>query len=122
MLYDGIWNMKQKILLVFGVLAAILLIFNSVKKIMFFRNNAQQIKEAETRLFSLKKENEQLKSELEYKKSNDFAEEEIRNKLGLAKQNEAIVVLPKEEAKETDKDLSNVTPNWRKWWRLFFET
>ncbi|MBI4037856.1 septum formation initiator family protein [Candidatus Curtissbacteria bacterium] len=114
--------MKQKILLVFGVLAAILLIFNSVKKIMFFRNNAQQIKEAETRLFSLKKENEQLKSELEYKKSNDFAEEEIRNKLGLAKQNEAIVVLPKEEAKETDKDLSNVTPNWRKWWRLFFET
>lgn len=81
-----------------------------------------QIEEAETRLFNLKEENEQLKSELEYKKSNDFAEEEIRNKLGLAKQNEAIVVLPMEETKESDVENRKSTPNWQKWWRLFFET
>jgi len=103
-----------------GVIAAVLLGVNSVKRIMAFKATSQKVSQSETRLEKLRDENEKLKRELEYKKSKEFEEAEIRNKLGLAKPNEAIVVIPQES--DNQEVIGNVrdVPNWRKWWRLFF--
>jgi len=87
-----------------------------------FRTTAQGVSAAQKQLADLKRENEVLKKELDFKKSDQFAEEEIRNKLGLAKPGETIVVLPKEE--NTKYQIPNTKyelPNWQKWWNLFFK-
>lgn len=113
--------MKRNLLLFFAVLVSILLIVNGTKRILSFRGTAQRVEEAQTRLDSLKAENEALKAEYEYKKSEGFTEEEIRNKLGLAKKGETIVVVPKEEESKVP-ETSDQRPenNLQKWWELFF--
>ena len=112
--------MRKNILLIFAFLVSVLLVVNGAKRILSLRSTSKGIEDAQARLEKVKKENEQLKGDLEYKKSQEFTEGEIRNKLGLAKQNEAVVVVPKEE-QSADSNLQTVNePNWQKWWDLFF--
>lgn len=115
--------MKRNLILIAAVLVSILLAINSVRRIMSFRTTAQSVVEAQHQLNDLKQENEALKRELEYKKSDKFAEEEIRNKLGLAKTGETIVVLPKNDSSQltVNSQQSTDLPNWQKWWNLFFK-
>ena len=102
---------------------ALLLSYNSSKRILTFRTTSKFIGQSEKQLEELKAENERLKSELEYKKSQEFKEAEIRNKLGLAKEGEAVVIVPREdEGQTTDDDRQINRPNWRKWKELFFGT
>lgn len=113
--------MKRNLLLFLAVLISILLIVNSSKRILNLRTTSQQVKEAEAQLENLRKENEKLQEELKYKKGNEFAEKEIRDKLGLAKEGETVVILPKEETQQLTTDNGQLTkPNWQKWRDLFF--
>ena len=113
--------MKRNILLIVGILVLFLLVFNSGKRLLLLRTNSQKVLSSEMRLEELKKENEALKFELEYKKTNEFAEEEIRNKLGLAKEGETVVILPKDQTIEsTSNNSGSDLANWEKWRDLFF--
>lgn len=114
--------MKRNFLLFIGIIAAVLLAVNSFKRILAFKDTSRRVEESEARLDSLKKENEKLKQELQYKLSDEYKEAEIRNKLGLAKPNETIFVIPDEGGKDENGDNKRELPNWKKWWRLFFET
>lgn len=127
---EGVYTMsvKRNFLLFLFFLVSILLIVNSIRRLLAFKTTTERVGEAEERLVRLHKENEELKQELEYKKSQEFAEKEIRDKLGLAKPGEAVVVLPKKNDESLDKlgtsstndERRNKTPNYTKWWRLFF--
>ena len=112
--------MRRNFLLFIAVLIGIILVFNSSKRLISFRSTAKQFSEAEERLEKLKKENEDLKRELEYKKSEEFTESEIRNKLGLVKEGETVVILPKDSVGQTSDSENRKGPNWEKWWDLFF--
>lgn len=79
-----------------------------------------KVKEDEMRLERLKVENEQLKQELDYKNTQRYEEEEIRNKLGLVKEGESIVNLPNSIVQEVAKVDEVIVPNWKKWQNLFF--
>jgi len=70
-----------------------------------------------------KGENEKLKSELEYKQSDKFLEEEARNKLNMAKEGEEIVILPKDaqESQQEEKKEPKKLANWQKWLNLLFD-
>lgn len=114
--------MKRNFLLFVGVCAAVLLAVNSFKRILAFRDTSTRIAESEAKLEALKKENEKLKQEMQYKLSQEYKEAEIRNKLGLAKPNETVFVFPDEGGKDVNDDNKRELPNWKKWWRLFFET
>lgn len=116
--------MKQNLILVFGVIASILLIVNSTKRILSFRENWQQVGQAQKRFDQVKGENDKLKRELDYKRSQKFAEGEIRNKLGLVRDNEAVVILPQKETSGESQNSGQVRAdsNWEKWWKLFFES
>lgn len=115
--------MKRNLILTVAILVSILLAINSSRRILTFRTTAQGVGDAQKQLDDLKRENEALKKELEFKKSDQFAEEEIRNKLGLAKPGEAIVMLPKGDERQTTNDeRKNELPNWQKWWNLFFRS
>ena len=104
-----------------AVIISVFLVVNSAKKIMMFRDTSEKIGDFEVRLDKLKHENQDLKQELEYKKSDEFVESEIRNKLGLAKEGEVVFLVPKEESGQLPEtsNRGNMS-NWQKWWNLFF--
>ncbi|MBI2012592.1 septum formation initiator family protein [Candidatus Curtissbacteria bacterium] len=113
--------MARNLLLFFAVLAGLLLVINGTKRILTLRTTSQKVGETEGRLKQLKEENQALKAELEYKKSGEFAEQEIRNKLGYAKEGEAVVLVPKtDDERLTTNDERDNLSNWQKWWEFFF--
>ncbi len=98
----------------------------------FFRNltksfQAQRkIQEEERRVEALKRENERLKRESEKVMSGVYIEKQLRDRLGLAKEGEYVVVLPDEETlkrlapKIEEEEEILPEPNWKKWYKLFF--
>jgi cell division protein FtsB len=65
--------------------------------------------------------NSELISRLEEATSSAFIEKEAREKLGLVKEGDTIVLLDtSQEAQLTIPRMKDLTPNWKKWWKLFF--
>ncbi len=111
---------KRNLVLLLAVLIIVPVIFSGVKRISSFRGTSQKVDEAQAELEQLKKENEDLKRELQYKSSEGFAEGEIRNKLGMVKQGETEVIITKpEEQKAEGGSQQDQIPNWQKWRDLF---
>lgn len=78
----------------------------------------------------IRRENETLGEKIGYFASTDFQEQEAKEKLGLKKANEEVVVIKPspDVVKMTDTvpdepqavSRSTSIPNYEKWWRLFF--
>ncbi len=66
-----------------------------------------------------KKENAELKKRLEFVKSDQFIEQEARNKLFLVKPGEAGVIIPKDLLATKSKKKVVVGPTWKQWVDLF---
>jgi cell division protein FtsB len=66
--------------------------------------------------------NTKLQEQLRIATSASFLEKQAREKLGLAKEGETIVLLGESQNSENQLHPSSVTPQsrWKKWWRLFF--
>lgn len=85
-----------------------------------------QIKAEEEKVSRMQKENADLENRVILAQSGDYIEAEIRNKLGLVKSGEAIVVLPDVETlkklapPEALDQEALPDPNWKKWAHLFF--
>lgn len=101
----------------------ILLIIKSSKDILRLLGITDQIKSTEDKVAQLEKEEKGLVEKKEYYQSDEFVEQEARNKLNMARPGETVVVLPpkKEESKENLENVVTQLPNWGKWWKLFFE-
>lgn len=83
------------------------------------RSNRQLV-ELKNNLITSKRENQLLKERLKYVQTDDFVEEEARNKLNLARENEYIVVVPEAHSKKNpSQNAVNYDPNWKKWLDLF---
>ena len=95
----------------------------NIFKIRTFRG---RLTETEERIEKLKSENEVLGEKLDTFQSDEYIEKQLRDKLGLAKEEETVIVLPDEETirkfapktEEEEEILPN--PNWKKWFKLFF--
>ena len=48
-----------------------------------------------------------------------FIEKEAREKLGLGKPGEVVVILPKVEQRPSNAPATEGKANWRKWWELY---
>jgi cell division protein FtsB len=87
---------------------------------------SSQIQAEKAKLAKIQSENNKLQEELAQAQSPDFIEKQVRNKLGLAKEGEAIVVLPDAEilrklAPQMPVEVDSLPdPNWVKWKKLFF--
>ena len=92
-------------------------------------NKRDIVAERQTVLTELEGENATLKRQLQDAQSEGFVERMAREKLGLVKEGETLVVMsnpPAGEAgdklqmtNEEEKTAENA-PNWKKWWKLFF--
>lgn len=69
---------------------------------------------------------ESLNWEIAHKESPEFLEREARDKLGLIKEGERVVILPENPAVlggivEDQPAKVDGSPNWKKWWRFLFD-
>lgn len=82
----------------------------------------------------IQRENETLTEKIRYFDSNDFREQEAKEKLGMKKAGEEVVVIKswQEDGQEmsstgagmnlSPEQIDEQSPNYEKWWRLFFGT
>ena len=85
----------------------------------------REITKKQVEVSEIERKNEKLKEELARIQTPQYIEKQIRNKLGLVKTGEIVVVLPDAEIV---KSLSPIIPedpepptdpNWKKWMKLF---
>jgi len=97
-----------------------LLIFISILLMVSLVRNIVKINNVKIR-----EENEELEAKLEILRSDEYQEKQLRDKLGLAKEGELIVVLPEDEVlrnlapKHVEEEETLPDPNWKKWAHLF---
>lgn len=106
------------------LLLAILLIFiiNSLQAIHELWSKRQVLLTTEQSLKKVKQENSALHAQLKKVSSQDFVEEEARNKLFLVKKDESTVFIAKDLLTPTVKksSASRQVPNWEQWLHVFF--
>lgn len=95
------------------------------------RQIQKEIDGLQAQIGQLKQENSDMENLTSYLSSTDFQEKEAREKLNLQKGDEKMIVLRKDAVQpnnQPDKIESVATtpedtsPNWQKWWRIFFAT
>lgn len=121
--------MNSKIVNIMGLVASVIVFFvlasSLVKSIKRIQMGNTVIEKTKIKIEKVNEENKKLSEQLKITQSEEFLEKQLRNKLGLAKEGEIILVLP--EASVVRK-LSPIIPmeeeikpksNWQKWMELF---
>jgi cell division protein FtsB len=124
--------MKDKLIRLIRILIIIisfLLVVSLIGNISRTRHMQQTLAEAEKSLEELRSKQATLQQDLSVIESDFYLEKEARNKLGLVKENEIVIVLPNEEIlrqlahrKENSDEYEELRPNWKKWVELFIQT
>ncbi|MBI4153373.1 septum formation initiator family protein [Candidatus Woesebacteria bacterium] len=109
-----------------GLLLGLFFILSLARNVSKIAGAGKRIDKAESRVEKLRRENEEIKRKLAEVKGEEYIEKQLRDKLGLAKEGEIVVVLPDEEilrkiapsVPEEEDVLPD--PTWKKWLKLFF--
>lgn len=100
------------------------LIVNLSRSIYDIWRKKDIVHEREAALAEAQEQNEELKKKIADAESPEFIEKVAREKLGLVKDKEVVVLM--DTSKITSKDSENeaksldTDPNWKRWWKLFF--
>jgi len=122
-------EIKQRLRVYSGyllILIIFLLIVSLTRSILRTTDAQKKIEKKKQDIVKLEEENRILREKLGVITSEEFTEKQLRDKLGLAKEGEIVVVLPDEEtlkklAPELQKEEELLPdPYWRKWFNLFF--
>lgn len=116
--------MFQDVVRLIVIAVSAVLVVNLSRSIWDLWRRRDILTEREAVLGRLEEENKRFQGELEYAQSPEFIEQEARNRLGLGREGEAVVLMPNDKfqmtnGKAEEKAIENL-PNWKKWWRLFF--
>jgi cell division protein FtsB len=104
---------------------AIMLLTSTAKNIVNVGRIRREVAEEKSRLEKMKAENARLEAQIALTQGSDFIEKQMRDKLGLAKEGEAIVILPDPEIlrklapQMPTEEETLPDPNWKKWAHLF---
>lgn len=110
----------KRVLFFITVIASFFIIQNLVQSIVSLWQKQDLLVKAQLDLASLKQEKNLLSGKLEHVTSEEFIEEEARNKLILAKEGEQYVVIPKklvEKPKAVPAEAKKAY--WQEWLSLF---
>lgn len=106
-------------------LLMILLAVSVIRNIGKVNRVRTQIQAEKDKLAKMKADNAKLEEEIAKSQGPEFIEKEIRDKLGLVKEGETVVVLPDEETLRklapkvgSEEDILP-DPNWKRWLKLF---
>jgi cell division protein FtsB len=104
---------------------ALFLVISSIRNIGRVRGINKAVEEEKAKVEKMKAENAALEAQIAQTQGSAFIEKQIRDKLGLAKTDEAIVVLPDAEILRKlapgvpVEENTLPDPNWKKWMKLF---
>lgn len=119
--------MKNKLLNWLIIIVGLILIVNISRSILDLSGRNKIVEEAELRVNKKEEENAILRDKYYEVTRDEYIEEVAREKLGLGKEGEVVVVLPK-SIKEDDSILGQAEgdekqtepqPVWRQWAELF---
>ncbi|MBI4036592.1 septum formation initiator family protein [Candidatus Daviesbacteria bacterium] len=115
---------KKIVLILIGALT-IIIAYNLIGQILSTVHSGDKLSQAMDRLHKLEIKNKELKKKLEGVKSPQFLEQQARDKLGLVKEGEVLVIIPQEKIDQVlglSKKVEEVKlPNPLGWWKLFFK-
>lgn len=116
---------NTRILAVYVAIAVVgVALAGQVRSVIDLSGRKSLLTQRETELAEVKREQSRLKKQAADVKTPEFVEHEAREKLGMGKEGETIVLLPVGEtaAKQTDVEAlpEDRYPTWQRWIRLFF--
>jgi cell division protein FtsB len=107
-------------------LAVFLLLASSlVKSVTRIRQGDEIIKKTKMKLEKIDEENKKLEEQVQIVSSSEYLETQFRNKLGLVKEGEIVIVLPEPEIvkklapKLPEEEKIPLKPNYQMWLELF---
>jgi cell division protein FtsB len=121
----GLKAIPQKFSVYIGLGVIIMLIMSLWSNISRMKSVNLKIEKEKEKVEKIKKENEELQKDLEFVQSGEYIEKQLRENLGMAKEDEVVVILPEEEivkkfAPRIDEEEEiPLEPNWKKWMQLF---
>lgn len=117
--------MLKRIGLILATIVAVFVVYNLLSQILDALKSGERLSTEADSLYKLEAKNKELKKKLARIKSLEFIEKEARNKLGLGKQGETVIIIPDEKIKEILQASNSAKearlPNWLGWWRVFFK-
>jgi len=108
-----------------GLFLGFLFLLSLIRNISKIADAEKRISKAQERVEKLRKENEETERRLAEVKGEEYIEKQLRDKLGLAKEGEIVVVLPDEETLRkiapgiAEEEDFLPDPTWKKWLKLF---
>lgn len=104
----------------FLILVVLIFLIRSLTlSIISMYDRSQILKDLKAQETQKKREQAYLSQKLYFAKTDMFVEDEARQKLGLVRSGEQIVVDQK-IGLTRPKSEPEVLPNWQRWWNLFF--
>ena len=113
-------------------LVVLVLIGISLGKEAYHKKQIQiEIDGLQSQISQMSQENSDMENLIGYFSSVDFQEKEAREKLNLQKDDEKMIVLRRdivqpnnqpEKIENTSAAPEDTSPNWQKWWKIFFGT
>ena len=120
-------NLKFKSILGYAIWGLVLIFsISTVRNINRVISIKNQVEVERQKVERMQAENAKIQAQINEAQGSDFIEKQIRDKLGLSKSGESIVVLPDEEIvkgfapPKTNGEEFLPDPNWLKWKKLFF--
>lgn len=116
--------MFKQITLGIVILFVIFAVYNLLNQITDTLNASDRLSKIAEDVYRAEVKNKELKKKLSEIKSPQFIEEQARNKLGLAKEGETVVIIPDEKIKQilgATEAAQPRLPNWLGWLRVFFK-
>lgn len=115
--------MKRKIKVILVILVVLLVVYNLINQILGAFKSSDRLSSAVEKVYSLEAKNKELKGKLAQIKSPAFIEQQARDKLGLSKPGETVVIIPEQKLKEIlgiSQSAQIRFPNWKGWLKLFW--
>ncbi len=115
--------MRSQVVYLGIIIVGLILSFSLIRNLYNSYQNYQILASAQSKLTKLQQENAQIKTDLTQVNDPNYIEKEARERLGLVKPGEVVVILPspgQTEATEAATPVNLPRPVWRQWLGLFF--
>ncbi len=109
---------RQKVLQILAILFLASFAVSTGRQVVKLSQAKARLDKAEQKLDNLKLENQKLKGELQFRETPEFVEKAAREKLGLAKEGETVVILPKIEDQKVEQNAKG--SNLKNWLQRLF--
>lgn len=116
--------MIRKIFQIGIILLVLFITYSLLIQIMDALKSSERLSSAADTVYQLEARNRALKSKVAQIQSPQFIEEQARNKLGLSKSGETIVIIPEEKLRQilgATESAQVRLPNWLGWFKVFFK-